>query len=102
MMVRSRSTITVWPAAPSQAQLVQPARAVAKRALGDLGEQPPQLILAHHPVRAQHREHAVVELGERDAAAVMRARTTRPDDTSTVSRSMRRRGQERVASRRER
>jgi hypothetical protein len=43
---------------------------VAKRPLGDLGEQPPELILAHHPVRAQDPKQAMVEIGQRDVAGI--------------------------------
>jgi hypothetical protein len=50
-------------------------------------------------VRAQHSEHAAVEVGESDAAAGMGAGTTRPHDTSAVRRSRRRRDQEEIASR---
>jgi hypothetical protein len=78
---------------------MQAAGAVAQRALGNLGEQPAELILAHHPVLTQDTEHAMVEVGQR---AVGIRTTTRPHDTSAVSRRRRRRSQERIASRRER
>lgn len=72
-----------------------------ERALGDLGKQALELILAHDAMRAQHRQNTAVELGERDAAARMGARTTRPHDTSTVGRGTGwgRRGHEEIATR---
>jgi ribosome-binding protein aMBF1 (putative translation factor) len=65
VIVRCRALLTVGATATRQAEVVQAARAIAQRPLGDLGEQPPELILAHHAMRAQHVEQPLVDLGQR-------------------------------------
>lgn len=81
VMVRCRAAFAIRTAAPGQPQLMQAAGAVAQRALGNLGKQPAELILAHHPVLTQNTEHAMVEVGQR---AVGIRTTTRPHDTSAA------------------
>jgi hypothetical protein len=82
-MVRGRAAFAVWPGAAHQAEIVQAARAVAQRALWNVGKQSFELILTHHPVCAKNGQQAAVGVAERRAAEVMT--TTSPDDTSPVS-----------------
>jgi hypothetical protein len=56
VVVGGGAVLAVGAAAPGQPEVVQAACAVAQGALGNVGEQPGELILSHHPVSAQHRK----------------------------------------------
>jgi hypothetical protein len=64
MMVRRGAVLAVGAAASREPKVVQAACAIAKRPLGDVGEQPAELVLAHHAVRAEHVEQTPVDVGQ--------------------------------------
>jgi hypothetical protein len=79
VMVGCRAAFAVGPRATHQADIVQAPRAVAQRALADIGQQPRQLVLANHAVAAKDVEQMTVSFAERRAAEI--GTTTSPDDT---------------------
>lgn len=85
VMARSGTMLTVGASAPGESEVVQAAGAVAQRPLGDLGEQSPELILAHHAMRAQHIQQPPVDFGQYAGRAGGGGGTTSPDDTIAVA-----------------
>lgn len=83
VVVGRRAAFAVGPRATHQAEIVQAARAVAQRALADIGQQPRQLVLANHAVAAKDIQQATVGFAERHAAEI--GTTTSPDDTISAA-----------------